>query len=182
MSEYPEDHLHKVTEEVRRGGAPKYHDAAAKQGKLFCRDRLALLLDEGSFVEDALLANVQAGDLPADGVVTGIGRFAGRPVCVMANDSTVKARSWGKRTVEKILRIQETAIRLRAPIAYLVDSAGARITDQIEMFPGRRGAGRIFSTQVQMSGIVPPIYLLFGLRAHGGVYNPGFYDLVVPVE
>jgi len=115
MSEYPEDHLHKVTEEVRRGGAPKYHEAAAKQGKLFCRDRLALLLDEGSFVEDALLANVQAGDLPADGVVTGIGRVAGRPVCVMANDSTVKAGSWGKRTVEKILRIQETAIRLRAP-------------------------------------------------------------------
>jgi acetyl-CoA carboxylase carboxyltransferase component len=60
---YPEDHLHKTTEEVRRGGAQKYHDAAAKQGKLFCRERLAMLLDEGSFVEDALLANVQAGDL-----------------------------------------------------------------------------------------------------------------------
>src|SRR5438445_257621 len=123
---YPEDHLHKTTEEVRRGGAQKYHDAAAKQGKLFCRDRLAILLDEGSFVEDALLANVQAGDLPADGVVTGIGRVARRTVCVMANDSTVKAGSWGKRTVEKILRIQETAMRLRAPIVYLVDSAGAR--------------------------------------------------------
>ena len=182
MSEYPEDHLHKVTEEVRRGGAPKYHDAAAKQGKLFCRDRLALLLDEGSFVEDALLANVQAGDLPADGVVTGIGRVAGRPVCVMANDSTVKAGSWGKRTVEKILRIQETAIRLRAPIAYLVDSAGARITDQIEMFPGRRGAGRIFSTQVQMSGMVPQICLLFGPSAAGGAYIPAFCDVVVTVE
>src|SRR6059058_1461486 len=182
MDKYPEDHLHKVTEEVRRGGAPKYHDAAAKQGKLFCRDRLALLLDEGSFVEDALLANVQAGDLPADGVVTGIGRVAGRPVCVMANDSTVKAGSWGKRTVEKILRIQETAIRLRAPIAYLVDSAGARITDQIEMFPGRRGAGRIFSTQVQMSGMVPQICLLFGPSAAGGAYIPAFCDVVVMVE
>ena len=182
MSEYPEDHLHKVTEEVRRGGAPKYHDAAAKQGKLFCRDRLALLLDEGSFVEDALLANVQAGDLPADGVVTGIGRVAGRPVCVMANDSTVKAGSWGKRTVEKILRIQETAMRLRAPIVYLVDSAGARITDQIEMFPGRRGAGRIFSTQVQMSGMVPQICLLFGPSAAGGAYIPAFCDVVVMVE
>jgi len=115
MTEYPEDHLHKLTEEVRRGGAQKYHDAAAEKGKLFCRERLALLLDEGSFVEDALLANVNAGDLPADGVVTGVGRVAGRTVCVMANDSTVKAGSWGKRTVEKILRIQETATRLRAP-------------------------------------------------------------------
>src|SRR5438445_9376790 len=182
MSEYPEDHLHKVTEEVRRGGAPKYHEAAEKQGKLFCRDRLALLLDEGSFVEDALLANVQAGDLPADGVVTGVGRVAGRTVCVMANDSTVKAGSWGKRTVEKILRIQETAMRLRAPIVYLVDSAGARITDQIEMFPGRRGAGRIFSTQVQMSGMVPQICLLFGPSAAGGAYIPAFCDVVVMVE
>src|SRR5438132_5621515 len=110
MSEYPEDHLHKVTEEVRRGGAPKYHEAAEKQGKLFCRDRLALLLHEGCFVEGALLANVQAGDLPADGVVTGIGRVVRRPVCVMANDTTVKAGSWGNRTVEKVLRIPQPAM------------------------------------------------------------------------
>ena len=182
MSEYPEDHLHKVTEEVRRGGAPKYHEAAAKHGKLFCRDRLALLLDEGSFVEDALLANVHAGDLPADGVVTGVGRVAGRTVCVMANDSTVKAGSWGKRTVEKILRIQETATSLRAPLFYLVDSAGARITDQIEMFPGRRGAGRIFSNQVHMSGMVPQICLLLGPSAAGGAYIPAFCDVVIMVE
>jgi acetyl-CoA carboxylase carboxyltransferase component len=182
MAEYPEDHLHKVTEEARQGGAQKYHDAAAEKGKLFCRDRLAMLLDEGSFVEDALLANVQAGDLPADGVVTGIGRVGGRAVCVMANDSTVKAGSWGKRTVEKILRIQETAMRLRVPLVYLVDSAGARITDQIEMFPGRRGAGRIFSNQVHMSGVIPQICLLFGPSAAGGAYIPAFCDVVVMVE
>jgi acetyl-CoA carboxylase carboxyltransferase component len=182
MAEYPEDHLHKVTEETRRGGSQKYHDAAAAKGKLFCRERLALLLDEGSFVEDALLANVQAGDLPADGVVTGVGRVDGREVCVMANDSTVKAGSWGKRTVEKILRIQETAMRLRVPLVYLVDSAGARITDQIEMFPGRRGAGRIFSNQVHLSGVVPQICLLFGPSAAGGAYIPAFCDVVVMVE
>src|SRR5947208_6213555 len=179
---YPEDHLHKTTEEVRRGGAQKYHDAAAKQGKLFCRGRLAMLLDEGSLVEDALLANVQAGDLPADGVVTGVGRVAGRTVCVMANDSTVKAGSWGERTVEKILRSQETAMRLRAPLVYLVDSAGARITDQIEMFPGRRGAGRIFSNQVHMSGMVPQVCLLFGPSAAGGGYIRAFCDVVFMVE
>ena len=73
----------------------------------------------------------------------------------MANDSTVKAGSWGWRTVEKILRIQETAENLRIPLIYLVDSAGARITDQIEMFPGRRGAGRIFHNQVRLSGLHP---------------------------
>ncbi|MGB9905407.1 MAG: carboxyl transferase domain-containing protein, partial [Desulfotomaculales bacterium] len=80
-----------------------------------------------------------APDLPADGVVTGVGKIHGRTVCVMANDSTVKAGSWGWRTVEKILRIQETAMNLMVPMLYLVDSAGARITDQVEMFPGRRG-------------------------------------------
>ena len=100
----------------------------------------------------------------------------------MANDSTVKAGSWGKRTVEKILRIQETASDLRVPMLYLVDSAGARITDQIEMFPGRRGAGRIFYNQVQMSGQVPQVCLLFGPSAAGGAYIPAFCDVVVMVD
>jgi len=70
----------------------------------------------------------------------------------------VKAGSWGKRTVEKIIRIQETAGRLRIPLVYLVDSAGARITDQIDMFPGRRHAGRIFNNQVQLSGSIPQLF------------------------
>src|SRR5699024_11234606 len=74
---------------------------------------------------------------------------------ILANDSTVKAGSWGKRTVEKIIRIQETAIKLEVPMLYLVDSAGARITDQVHMFPGRRGAGRIFHNQIKMSGHIP---------------------------
>ena len=100
----------------------------------------------------------------------------------MANDSTVKAGSWGKRTVEKIIRIQETAEKLRCPMIYLVDSAGARITDQLEMFPGRRGAGRIFYNQVKLSGKVPQICLLFGPSAAGGAYIPAFCDIVVMVE
>jgi acetyl-CoA carboxylase carboxyltransferase component len=169
-------------EAIRRGGDAKYHEKARAEGKLFCRERLALLLDEGSFVEDAAFANAQAGDLPADGVVIGTGRIDGRPVCVMANDSTVKAGSWGARTVEKILRIQERAERSRQPLFYLVDSAGARITDQVEMFPGRRGAGRIFFNQVRMSGMVPQICLLFGPSAAGGAYIPAFCDVVFMVE
>src|SRR5205807_4049623 len=125
---------------------------------------------------------VMADDLPADGVVTGLGTIEGRQVAVMANDPTVKAGSWGARTVEKIVRVQETAGRLRVPLFYLVDSAGARITDQIEMFPGRRHAGRIFYNQVQLSGRVPQICLLFGPSAAGGAYIPAFCDVVIMVE
>jgi len=167
---------------ARAGGEPRAHAKAREQGKLFCRERLALLLDPGSFVEDGLLANSAAEGLPADGVVTGVGAVDGRPVCAMANDSTVKAGSWGRRTVEKILRIQERAERLRVPLVYLVDSAGARITDQLEMFPGRRGAGRIFHNQVRLSGMLPQLCLLFGPSAAGGAYIPAFCDAVFMVE
>jgi acetyl-CoA carboxylase carboxyltransferase component len=169
-------------ERIRSGGDLRYHEKARSEGKLFCRERLALLLDADSFVEDGAFANSLAGDLPADGVVTGQGRVEGRPVCVMANDSTVKAGSWGKRTVEKILRVQERAERLRVPLVYLVDSAGARITDQVEMFPGRRGAGRIFFNQCRMSGMLPQLCLLLGPSAAGGAYIPAFCDAVFMVE
>src|SRR5690349_14432653 len=114
------------------------------QGKLYVRDRIAMLFDEGSFVEDARYANATATGLPADGVVTGRGTVDGRPAIVIANDPTVKAGSWGSRTVEKIVRATEMALREELPVFWFVDSAGARITDQVEMFPGRRGAGRIF--------------------------------------
>ena len=167
---------------VEKGGAPKYHQKNAEQGKLFARERIQRLVDPGSFIEDAKLANVVDPELPADGVITGTATIGGRVVAIMANDSTVKAGSWGWRTVEKIIRIQETAAQLACPLLYLVDSAGARITDQIEMFPGRRGAGRIFFNQVQLSGRVPQICLLFGPSAAGGAYIPAFCDIVVMVE
>jgi acetyl-CoA carboxylase carboxyltransferase component len=168
---------------IRQGGAAKYHQKLKEEGKLFARDRLRLLLDQDSeFIEDAVFANCLAPELPADGVVTGIGHIDGRAVCLMANDATVKAGSWGKRTVEKIIRMQETAMRLKMPMIYLVDSAGARITDQVEMFPGRRGAGRIFHNQITMSGLVPQICLLFGPSAAGGAYIPAFCDIVVMNE
>src|SRR5216110_2826068 len=175
----------KVKEELARiekGGAPRYHQKNAESGKLFARERVRLLLDADSFVEDGAFANGLDAELPADGVITGIGKIGARVVAVMANDSTVKAGSWGRRTVEKIIRIQETAQRTRCPMLYLVDSAGARITDQVEMFPGRRGAGRIFYMQCQMSGLVPQVCLLFGPSAAGGAYIPAFCDIVVMVE
>lgn len=183
MAEYTAESKHQeMLDTVLKGGHEKYHEKNNEQGKLFVRERLALLFDEGLQAEDGTFANVLAGDLPADGVVTGIGKIHGRTVCVMANDSTVKAGSWGKRTVEKIIRIQETAEKLGVPLFYLVDSAGARITDQLEMFPGRRGAGRIFYNQVKLSGRIPQICLLFGPSAAGGAYIPAFCDVVVMVE
>jgi methylmalonyl-CoA decarboxylase subunit alpha len=171
-----------LSDRIRAGGAEKYHASNAAKGKLFARERVRLLVDEGSFVEDGLFANALAGDLPADGVITGTARIDGRPVALMANDSTVKAGSWGARTVEKIVRTIEQAYSLGVPMVWLVDSAGARITDQVEMFPGRRGAGRIFHNQVRASGSIPQVCALFGPSAAGGAYIPAFCDLVVMVD
>ncbi|WP_426572878.1 acyl-CoA carboxylase subunit beta [Aquihabitans sp. McL0605] len=171
-----------AAERALAGNLAKVGDKLEKQGKLFVRDRLALLLDAGSFVEDALLANTSASDLPADGVVTGVGQIDGRSVVVVANDPTVKAGSWGARTVEKMIRAAEYALKHELPIFWLVDSAGARITDQVQLFPGRRGAGRIFYNQVKLSGRVPQICCLFGPSAAGGAYIPSFCDIVIMVE
>jgi methylmalonyl-CoA decarboxylase subunit alpha len=180
--EEQEELLRQRIEQIEQGGAPKYHEKNAEQGKLFVRDRLRLLFDEDCEFEDALFANCMEHDLPADGVITVIGKVNGETVCVVANDSTVKAGSWGARTVEKIIRMQETADKMQVPILYLVDSAGARITDQVEMYPGRRGAGRIFYNQVKLSGKVPQVCLLFGPSAAGGAYIPAFCDIVIMVD
>lgn len=167
---------------IENGGNKKYHEKLKEQKKLFVRERLHLLFDHGKYEEDGMFANCEEHDLPADGVITAIGKINGRTVVVMANDSTIKAGSWGARTVEKIIRIQETAEKLKVPILYLVDSAGARITDQLAMFPNRRGAGRIFYNQVKLSGMVPQICLLFGPSAAGGAYIPAFCDIVIMVD
>src|SRR5437773_529092 len=161
------------------GGPERHHRKTAEQGKLPVRERVARLIDPDSLSEEAVLANWEVEGLGADGVITGLATVGGRPVVLMANDPTVKAGSWGPKTVEKILRAQERALRLEVPMIYLVDSAGARITDQVRMFPGRRGAGRIFFTEVLLSGKVPQVCLLFGPSAAGGAYIPAFCDIVI---
>src|SRR5918995_122038 len=182
------DELTDVTKRVRTAREetltpnPRAATKLAAQNKLYVRERLALLFDEGSFVEDGQLANALADNLPADGVVTGRGLVSGRPALVVANDPSVKAGSWGARTVEKIIRITEVALRDELPVFWFVDSAGARITDQVDLFPGRRGAGRIFRNQVALSGKVPQICCLFGPSAAGGAYIPSFCDIVIMVE
>jgi acetyl-CoA carboxylase carboxyltransferase component len=164
--------------------APMERAAAklASANKLFVRERIDLLFDDCTFVEDGQLGNALADDLPADGVVTGRGLVQGRPALVVANDPGVKAGSWGARTVEKIIRMTEAALRDELPIFWFIDSAGARITDQVALFPGRRGAGRIFHNQVALSGKVPQICCLFGPSAAGGAYIPSFCDVVIMVE
>src|SRR5256714_11540870 len=181
-SEATGDELKARSDAARAGGSTKYGEKLRQEHNLPVRRRLELLLDPDFLIEDGLLAHNEEPGYGADGVVTAIGRIEGRTVCVMANDPTVKAGSWGPRTVEKIVRIQETAERLRVPIFYLVDSAGARITDQVEMFPGRRHAGRIFYQEVRLSGVVPQICLLFGPSAAGGAYIPAFCDITIMVE
>ncbi|MHB8659254.1 MAG: acyl-CoA carboxylase subunit beta [Solirubrobacteraceae bacterium] len=161
------------------GGPPRHREKAAQQGKLPVRERVARLLDPDSFSEEGLLAGWEEDGLGAEGVITGIGTLEGRPLAVMANDPTVKAGSWAPRTVEKILRIQERALCLGCPLVYLVDSAGARIDQQVQMFPGRRHAGRIFFNQVRLSGVVPQVCVLFGPSAAGGAYIPAFCDVVI---
>jgi acetyl-CoA carboxylase carboxyltransferase component len=154
----------------------------ASKNKLFVRDRIDLLFDDCTFIEDGQLGNAMAEDLPADGVVTGRGLVSRRPALAVANDPSVKAGSWGARTVEKIIRMTEVALRDELPIFWFIDSAGARITDQVDLFPGRRGAGRIFRNQVALSGKVPQICCLFGPSAAGGAYIPSFCDVVIMVE
>ena len=180
---------------ARTTGAPAAADVTAARdralaggdpsrwpAKMPVRDRLAVLFDPGSFVEDGLLASAAADGLPADGVVTGVGRVEGRPVAVIAHDFTVKAGSWGELTCEKQIRILERADLDLLPVVYLVDSAGGRLTDQMGFFPGRRGASAIFHLQVRLSGRVPQICCLHGPSAAGGAYMPAFCDWVGMVE
>ncbi|MGC8465445.1 MAG: acyl-CoA carboxylase subunit beta [Acidimicrobiales bacterium] len=168
--------------EAARTAARTGGDGKRWPEKLSVRERLNVLFDRDTFTEDGLLANIEADGLPADGVVTGVGRVEGRLAAVIAHDFTVKAGSWGALTCEKQIRILERADRDRLPVFYLVDSAGGRLNDQMGFFPGRRGASAIFHRQIQLSGRVPQICALHGPSAAGGAYMPAFTDWVGMVE
>lgn len=167
---------------AREGGSAAARAALSAAGKGFARDRVAALLDPGSFVENGLLARTMDEGLAADGVVTGMGTIGGRPVSIVANDFTVKAGTWGRQTIRKIYRQQEEAERSRCPIVYLVDSAGARLDEQFELFVDRMHAGRIFLTQCRMSGRIPQICVLLGSSPAGAAYMPAFCDAVIMVD
>src|SRR5258708_19563957 len=167
-------------ERIKKGGAEKYHERNRAQNKLFARDRLKSLVDDGKIeFEDGMFAENQNPELPADAVITGVGRIDGRPVAFSASDSTVKAGSAGEKSVQKNLRIQELAMQMRIPMFYLIDSAGARITDQVRLFPGRNQGGRTFYNQIKMSGVVPQIAIMFGPSPAGAAYTPPFADIAL---
>src|SRR6266545_2029298 len=177
-----DEELIRRLEAVRQGGRPEYHAKLQVENKYFVRERLRRLLDPDSMVEEGALARWVDEGLPADAVVTVTGKIGGRPVCVMANDMTVKAGTWGRTTIQKIQRIQEIARDAELPMLYLVDSAGGRLDEQFDIFVNRNHAGRIFYNQIQLSGVVPQVCVLLGPSPAGSAYIPAFCDLVIMVD
>jgi len=178
----PDDDLRRRLDVARAGGDPRYHAKLREQGKLFVRDRLERIMDPGWTFEDGLLARHVDGNLPADGVVTVVGHIGGRPVCVIANDMTVKAGTWGLRTFQKMTAMQELAGRTKSALLYLVDSAGARIDEQRASYAGRKAWGNIFYNQIQLSGVVPQVCVLLGPSPAGTAYQPALCDVCIMVE
>src|SRR6266481_5618432 len=179
--------LVEVESKIKLGGGPDKIDRQHQQGKLTARERIDLLLDKDSFSQEIglLVAYDQYnGGAPAAGVVTVVGRVAGREVVVVANDATVKAGSWWPETIKKILRAQEIAMRQRIPIIYLVDSAGVNLPYQGGVFPGQYGAARIFYYNSIMRHYlrVPQIAAVMGPCIAGGAYLPALSDVIFMVE
>ena len=168
------------------GGSEDARQKHTDRGKLLVRERIDLLLDEGTaFLELSALAAhaVYEDDVPGAGVVTGIGRVAGREVMIIANDATVKGGTYYPLTVKKHLRAQEIALENSLPCIYLVDSGGAFLPLQAEVFPDRDHFGRIFYNQAQMSARgIPQIAAVLGSCTAGGAYVPAMSDEVVIVK
>jgi 3-methylcrotonyl-CoA carboxylase beta subunit len=171
---------------VREGGGDKYQQRHREQGKMFVRDRIDKLLDDGSaFLELSPLAawGVYDGGAPAAGIVTGIGRISGHECLIVANDATVKGGSYYPLTVKKHLRAQQVALQNNLPCIYLVDSGGAFLPMQDEVFPDVDDFGRIFYNQATMSAArIPQIACVMGSCTAGGAYVPAMSDETVIVE
>ena len=172
--------------QARQGGGERYQQRQREQGKLFVRDRIDRLLDPGApFLELSPLAadGLYNNDAPGAGLVTGIGRVSGRECLILANDATVKGGSYYPLTVKKHLRAQEVAEENRLPCLYLVDSGGAFLPLQAEVFPDRDHFGRIFYNQARLSALgVPQIAAVMGSCTAGGAYVPAMSDETVIVK
>src|SRR5438477_2684091 len=178
--------LHERTALVARGGGEKALERHRSRGKLTARERIDLLVDPGSaFLElNALAAwDLYEGQAPGAGIVTGIGVVEGRECVVVANDATVKGGTYFPLTVKKHLRAQEVALQNRLPCLYLVDSGGAFLPLQDEVFPDREHFGRIFYNQARMSAQgIPQIAVVMGSCTAGGAYVPAMCDESVIVR
>ena len=172
---------------LQLGGGPDKIEKIHKQGKLTARERIDLLLDNGSFSQEVGLLvafDEYDGQAPAAAVVTVVGKIEGRECVVVANDATIKAGAWYPETIKKILRAQEIAMRNRVPIIYLVDSAGVNLPYQGGVFPGQYGAARIFYYNSIMRKYlkVPQISAVMGMCVAGGAYLPALSDVILMVE
>src|SRR6185436_15367634 len=171
---------------VKQGGGPDLVKRHTSRGKLFVRDRIERLLDPGTaFLELSPLAawDMYDGDAPAGGLVTGVGVVHGRTVMVVANDATVKGGTYYPITVKKHVRAQEVALENRLPCVYLVDSGGAFLPLQAEVFPDRDHFGRIFYNQARMSALgIPQLAMVMGSCTAGGAYVPAMSDEAVIVK
>src|SRR6266540_7329352 len=197
--------LQQLEAKLRQGGGADKIDRQHKQGKLIARERIDLLLDKNSYLQEIGLLvaydqykepvgsrqkaegrkkEVEIGGAPGAGVVTVVGRVEHREVVVVANDATVKAGSWWPETIKKILRAQEIAMRSHVPIIYLVDSAGVNLPYQGGVFPGQYGASRIFYYNSIMRRYlkIPQISAVMGPCIAGGAYLPALSDVIVMVE
>src|ERR1051325_1958100 len=179
--------LQRLEAKLRRGGGPDKIERQHQQGKLTARERIELLLDKESYVQEIglLVAYDQyQGGAPAAGVVTVMGRINGREVVVVANDATVKAGSWWPETIKKILRAEEISMRSHVPIISLLDSAGVNLPYQGGVFPGQYGASRIFYYNSIMRRYlkVPQISAVMGPCIAGGAYLPALSDIIIMVE
>jgi len=180
------DDLHARLKTVRAGGGQKAQARHLARGKLLPRDRIAALLDPGSpFLEFSQLAahEVYGESVPAAGIITGIGRVEGRECMLVVNDATVKGGTYYPLTVKKHLRAQEIAARCHLPCLYLVDSGGANLPYQDEVFPDRDHFGRIFHNQANMSAAgIPQIAVVLGMCTAGGAYVPAMADEAIIVK
>src|SRR3982074_2101938 len=171
---------------AREGGGTRYLQRHREQGKLPVRDRIDRLLDrESPFLELSPLAanSMYADEAPAAGIVTGIGRVAGREVLIVANDATLKGGTHYPITVKKHVRAQQIALDNRLPGVYLVDSGGAFLPLQAEVFPDRDHFGRIFFNQARMSAEpIPQIAAVMGSCTAGGAYVPAMSDETIIVK
>ncbi len=179
--------LQELEDKLRQGGGAKKIEKQHRDGKLTARERVAKLIDAGSFfLEIGLLVAYDQydGQAPSAGVVTGVGRIEGRPCVIVANDATVKAGAWWPETIHKILRAQEVAMRNRLPIVYLVDSAGVNLPYQDGIFPGQYGAARIFyyNSLMRRKMKIPQIAAVMGMCIAGGAYLPALSDVIIMVE
>jgi 3-methylcrotonyl-CoA carboxylase beta subunit len=178
--------LRQLLDETRRGGPPESRRRHTERGKLLVRDRIDALLDPGSpFLEIGALAahGLYDGDAPCAGIVTGIGRIHGREAMIVANDATVKGGTYYPITVKKHLRAQEIAAENRLPCVYLVDSGGAFLPMQADVFPDREHFGRIFYNQARMSAAgIAQVAVVMGSCTAGGAYVPAMSDEAVIVS